>query len=259
VTEKARILLTNDDGINAPGLKALKQRLENDFEVWVVAPDVERSTSSHAMSLRSPLFVEEISERSFSVRGLPADCVYLALHHFMPAYADLVISGINAGANMGKDVFYSGTVAAAREGAFHGIRALASSLVQGRDFRVAADITFQVASSLLERSDDELLPLLFSLNIPGKDVKGLRTGVLGLRKYPKQVEKRTVPVTGEDYYWLGGPPIEDDLLEGTDGWLVRNSYAAITPLSLDQTQGDKVEYTAQCFRNLEDVNESQPG
>ena len=154
-----RILLANDDGIQAPGLRALAQSLAALGEVWVVAPDRERSATSHSISLNQPLRLRQVGEREFSVDGTPTDCVYLGLHHVLPAPADIVVSGINDGPNLGNDVLYSGTVSAAMEGALFGYSALAVSLClpeqrggrasEPADFATAAEIARELVLAVL--------------------------------------------------------------------------------------------------------------
>jgi len=247
-----RILLSNDDGIEAPGLRALEERLRDMAELWVVAPDKERSTTSHAMSLHSPIFMHQAGERRFAVEGLPADCVYLALHHLLPSFPALVISGINAGANLGRDVFYSGTAAAAREAALHGVRGLACSLASGDDFAMASDVTAGLVEKILSSRPADEVPLLLNLNIPAKRPSEIRPGVLGERVYPRSVEARKVPVSGLTYYWLGGPPVESQLSQGSDAWLIQNGYASLTPLSLDQTLFASMERTRALLQRCRD-------
>jgi len=144
-----RILLSNDDGIRAEGLQALRQALAPLAEIWVVAPDRERSAVSHAISLHQPLRVEQVAERQYAVDGTPTDAVYLALHHLMPEQPDLVMSGINRGHNLGNDVVYSGTVSAAMEGALFGHKAVAISLCLSEDHGLAGARTqhFETAAA----------------------------------------------------------------------------------------------------------------
>ncbi len=239
------VLLTNDDGIEAPGIQALEAAfLElQHVEVWIVAPDSERSTCSHGMSLTRPVFAQEVGPLKFAVDGLPVDCVYLAMYGLMPRKPDIVISGINAGANLGSDVIYSGTVAGARQAALQGVHGIASSLVAGRDYRAAARITRQIALELgvLQTKEASLL----NLNFPGGSFTGPRFAPLGAREYPRVVTKRIAPLTGETYYWLGGPPVSSRRIEGTDTWLIEHGIASATSLSVDQTAVDEMRELTQ--------------
>ena len=229
------VLLTNDDGIDAPGLKALARAFERqpDVEVWTVAPDSERSTCSHGMTLHRPVFSKKVGERRIALSGLTGDCVYFGMFKCLPKRPDVVISGINRGPNLGGDVVYSGTVAGAREAVIRGVHGVAASLVSGDDFepvaRSVVEIGLQVAGLPVG------VPRLLNLNYPPGDFEGPRFAYLGQRSYPEEVERRVVPISGRDYYWLGGPPVRDQLLEGSDGWLIDRGVASATLLSTDQT------------------------
>jgi 5'/3'-nucleotidase len=235
MAEPLRILLTNDDGIDAAGINALERVFCEceDVELWVVAPDRERSTCGHGMSLSRPVYVSERGLRRIAVDGLPADCVYLAFFGLMPKPPDVVVSGINHGANLGDDVFFSGTVGAAREATMLGVHGVAVSLVDGNDFEAAAKSVCEIALSLAKRQD--LPALLLNINYPVGSFSGPQMAKLGKRNYPRVVSERKVPLTGQRYFWLGGPPIEDREIAGSDGWLISRGIASTTLLSLDQT------------------------
>jgi len=231
---KLRVLVTNDDGIDAEGLGALLEALEatGELDVWCVAPLQQRSACSHGMTLDRPIFAERRSPRRFATSGLTADCVYFGMFGCMPAKPDVVVSGINRGPNLGTDVIYSGTVAGAREAAVRGVHGIAISLVDGDDFepvaRHAAPLAVELASSGSER------PVVLNLNYPAGGFDEMRTGSLGRRRYPLTVEERLSPGRGDRYYWLGGPPVEDERVEGSDGWLISKGIASATFLSTDQ-------------------------
>ncbi len=240
-----RILVTNDDGIDAPGLAALEAVAAQLGEVWTVAPATEQSARSHALTMHEPLRVVEHPRpgihRRFAVTGTPADSVYIALHHLLPSPPDLTLSGINRGANLSNDVLYSGTVAAAREAAAHGIPALASSLwarSASPRWDTAQQVTLRVARTIIERG----LPprVLLSLNVPDlapDALRGLRVAPLGLRHYAASVAVKSDP-RGRPYFWIGGDHDRFDDVPGTDGPLCEAGYATLTPLQMDLTAHD---------------------
>ncbi len=235
MTEPTTVLLTNDDGIDALGLRAMADTLASReaVEVWVAAPDRERSTCSNAMTLSRPVFVRELAPRQFAVDGLPVDCIYLAAVELMPRPPDVVISGINHGPNLGTDVIFSGTVAGARQAVLMNIHGVAASLVEGREFARAAEVTADIALALADRSAAP--PQLLNLNFPGGNFEGPRFAPLGVRHYPRVVSKRVAPLTQSTYYWLGGPAVKDGNVAETDGWMVTHGIASATPLAIDQT------------------------
>jgi len=232
------ILLTNDDGIDASGLRALEVRLvEEGWSVWVVAPDRERSAQSHALTMHHALRARERGAQRWAVSGTPADCVYLALHGLLPIRPDCVVSGINRGANLGNDVHYSGTVAGAREGCLNGLPSLSASLHipsrQPRQWDPAADLVVQVMSKVAVHGLPQGVHL--NLNVPnGPTCEGLKVCPLGPRHYEPLVSERADP-RGRAYYWIGGPPRRGEAGQGTDvGWVSRG-FATLTPLAVDVT------------------------
>jgi 5'-nucleotidase len=230
-----RVLLSNDDGVHAAGLRALAAAFSGD-EVWVVAPDREQSASSHAISLSRPLRVVEERPRWFAVDGTPTDAVYMGLCLVLRgAPPDVVVSGINHGPNLANDVHYSGTVAAAMEGALLGVPAVAVSLASGppHDFSHAARFGAAVARQLAARAQKE--PMLLNVNVPPGPVHGFRLVRLGKRTYGNEVVEKTDP-RGRKYYWIGGEggPRNEDI-PGSDCNAVREGLATITPLHLDST------------------------
>jgi 5'-nucleotidase len=247
------ILLTNDDGILAPGINAIREELERigGHEIWAVAPDRERSASGHAITMYRPLFpvkadIPGAKSPCYSVTGTPADSAKLAIEALLPRRPDLVISGINRGANLGTDLFYSGTVAAALEGPILGIPAIAASLDSwdSKDYSEAARFTAELALKVLA----EGLPAgtLLNVNLPARprdQLKGVRITRLGRRLYKDQWDKRTDP-RGKTYYWLAGELMELDNGEDTDVVAVEQGYISVTPIHLDLTRYDQMRRLA---------------
>ena len=238
-----RILVSNDDGIAANGLRALAEAVSPLAEVWVVAPETEQSASSHALSLHRPLRIKKHAERWYGVDGTPADCVYLAVHHLMkdqpPA---LVLSGINHGANLAEDVIYSGTVAAAMEGSLLGCPAIAFSLAtrKGFDFQHAA----RFAHALVKAALASKLPsqMLLNVNVPPQGTaNGYVVTRLGRHSYEAGVIQKEDP-RGRRYYWIGGSDSEHISIPGSDcNAIVEDGKVSITPLMLNLTDATFVE------------------
>jgi 5'-nucleotidase len=232
-----RILLSNDDGIYAAGLRALAAAFDGD-EVWVVAPDREQSASSHAISLHRPLRVHELSPRRWAVDGTPTDAVYVGLNHVLKnARPDVVLSGINHGPNLGNDVHYSGTVAAAMEAALLGVHALAISLAAPppHDFSEAARFAAALARRVVA-SPPGGGPLLLNVNVPAGPVRGFRLAPLGKRTYGNAVVEKTDP-RGRHYYWIGGEggAVNEDIPGSDCNTVMLDGLASVTPLRLDST------------------------
>ena len=229
-----RVLLSNDDGVHAPGLAALAAAFPDD-EVWVVAPDREQSASSHAISLHRPLRIVQVGERRFSVDGTPTDAVYLALNHVLRARPpDLVLSGVNNGPNLGNDVLYSGTVAAAMEGALLGVTAIAVSLAARapHDFGPAAAFAAELARRVTAHPPPA--PTLFNVNVPAGPVKGYRFTRLGIRTYGNEVVEKQDP-RGRSYFWIGGTASHRDIPHSDCNTVFDDGLVAVTPLHLDLT------------------------
>jgi len=230
-------LLSNDDGYASPGLQAVREALLRDWDVIVVAPEVEQSASSHSLSLRSPLRLRAVSDGVYALSGTPADCVYVALHggpKVLPRRPDLVVSGINLGLNLGQDTFYSGTVAAAREAALRGIPALATSTHVSLDLAPVAAASARIARALLDSHTRTPRPVLLSANFPKGWNGEVRATRLGRRIYEERVDFRSDPY-GRDYLWLGGPGVRHHESEGTDTAAYDVQVASVTPLLLDLT------------------------
>lgn len=235
------VLLTNDDGFLAPNLRALRDELQSWAQVIVVAPESEQSATSHALTLHRPLRLREAEPAVFALDGTPADCVYVGLHSPrkpLPRRPDLVVSGLNHGLNLGADVFYSGTVGGAREGALRGIPALACSAASKVDRGAAAAFASRVARQVLAVARGVVSarrPLLFNLNIPpGAGPWALRATVLGSRLYADQVIHAQDP-RGRDYLWIGGAPERHEEIPGSDTEAHELGHASLTPLLLDLT------------------------
>lgn len=240
-----RILISNDDGIFAPGIKALSEAIAREHEVYVVAPDRERSANSHALTLNKPLRAEEVDifngvKESWHVNGTPADCVKIGVGAILKQQPDMVISGINRGQNMGTDVIYSGTVSAAMEGNILGIQSLAVSLASFSDMHYETASEF-VLEFIRNFKTNELDPkTLLNLNVPSipyKELAGARITKLGIHRYVDVIEKRE-DLRGKVYYWLGGAPSDHDDEDDTDTEAIKNNYVSITPIHYDLTNYD---------------------
>ncbi|HLE16251.1 MAG TPA: 5'/3'-nucleotidase SurE [Anaerolineales bacterium] len=245
------ILVTNDDGVNAPGLLALAQEMRKLGQVTVLAPERNWSASGHVKTMHRPLRVTEViladGTTALASDGAPSDCVALALLGLLPDSVDLVVSGINPNANVGHDVTYSGTVTAAMEAAIWGIPGLAFSLdppgdpVEKVEYITAARIAGKITKQVVEQG----LPkgALLNVNIPGlleQDIKGILVTRQGLRVYRDQLDRRNDP-RGKPYYWIGGEAPTGIPEEGTDIGALAAGYVSITPLDLDLTACEVIE------------------
>jgi 5'-nucleotidase len=237
------ILLSNDDGYLAKGLTALANALREHADISVVAPDKNRSAASNSLTLEMPLRAFAEDNGFIKVDGTPTDCVHLAITGLLENEPDMVFAGINHGSNLGDDVLYSGTVAAATEGRFLGLPAVAISLASGDDpvhFETAA----HVAVVLLKKLIQNPLPRDTILNvnvpdIPVQDLKGYRATRLGQRHKSEQVVKSTDP-RGRAIYWVGPPGAEQDAGPGTDFYAINSGYVSVTPLQVDLTWYDRI-------------------
>ncbi|HVN79836.1 MAG TPA: 5'/3'-nucleotidase SurE [Terriglobia bacterium] len=230
------ILLTNDDGIQSAGIVALAEAVSAVGRVTVVAPDRERSASSASLTLHLPLRYEEVGPGRFSVEGTPTDCVIIGLHQILPSLPDLVISGINKGANLGHDVAYSGTVSAASEGANQGIPSFAISLAAREEFRF--EEAAQFAAILAERIVKEGLPsgVILNVNVPGQEILGVRVTRQGHRNV-RNIFVENMDPRGRRYFWLD-QEMETETQRGSvdsDYMAVNSGFISITPLKLDRT------------------------
>lgn len=233
-----KILVSNDDGYLATGINVLTAALEEVADVVVVAPDRNRSAASNSLTLKVPLRVTEIAPNRYKVDGTPSDCVHLALTGFLDFVPDLVVSGINHGANLGDDVIYSGTVAAAMEGRFLGLPTIAVSLV-GNDLQ-HFDTAAAVASELVQKIERAPLAsdVVLNLNVPNialSELKGIQATRLGFRHKSEQILKDTDPY-GRPIYWVGPAGEGQDAGDGTDFFAVKQGFASVTPLKVDLTR-----------------------
>lgn len=238
-----RILLSNDDGYQAPGLRALSDALSEIAEVRIVAPERDRSGASNSLTLEMPIRARKVSDKIISVEGTPTDCVHLAITGLLEEEPDMVVSGINSGANMGDDVLYSGTVAAATEGRFLGLPAIALSMSSHNPnhyetgARVALEMVDRLARQPMSSTD------ILNINIPDlpyDELQGFEVTRLGHRHKAEPVVKTEDP-RGRPIYWVGPAGPEQDAGPGTDFYAVRNGYVSITPLQVDLTRYDAID------------------
>jgi 5'-nucleotidase len=232
-----KLLLANDDGVHAPGIRALYHELKNKFNTTIIAPLEERSTTGHSLSLDKPLRLEKLEENIYGCSGFPGDCVLMGLHVMKDNRPDVVISGINHGANLGQDLYYSGTVAAAREAAFHNVPGIAVSLVfnsvvEEHHYDTAAKV---IDMCLVEGMHQHIPAMtLININVPNvelSEIKGFKLTEIGFRRYTEEIHAR-IDVRNRDYFWIAG------LYEGfadnpeSDCQAVHDGYVSITPHAL---------------------------
>lgn len=252
-----RILLTNDDGVNAPGLQLLAE-VASAFtdDLWVVAPAEEQSGTGHSLTLTRPVRLRRLAEKRFAVAGTPTDAVLMALFHLMPEQRpDVIISGINRGANLAEDVTYSGTVSAAMEGALAGVRSIALSQVYARE-GMGDTVPFAAAGHWAPRVLEQLLGTnmpagtLVNINFPAlapEEVRGVRVVRQGIRDYGRtQIIQRTDP-RGYNYYWFGLGPSVETPGHSTDLEAVADGFVSVTPLHLDLTHEPSLISLAERF------------
>jgi 5'-nucleotidase len=232
------VLCSNDDGIHAPHLTALVTLIEEFAEVIVVAPERQRSAASHAITLHKPLRLHELQPRRYSLSGTPVDCVYLGILKLCDRTPAVVVSGVNDGYNLGSDVFYSGTVAAAVEGALRGAAGIACSLApRAKD----PDSAIQFAAAVVRAAIAEPMPpgTVLNVNMPGTGTDAYQWTTLGRRLYEDDVSERKDP-RGRPYYWVGGGPAGHADVEGTDCVAIARGWNSITPMHLDLTDRPRV-------------------
>ncbi len=244
-----RILVTNDDGIGAPGIRALEESLKPLGEVTVVAPEREMSATSQSISLHAPLRMHALDERHFAVAGTPADALILAFHHLLGEKPDLVVSGINAGANLGENVVYSGTVAAAMEAVLHGVPSFAVSLASRKqlDFSAAAHFSALLAKKLLE----EGLPpgVMLNVNVPQGEVRGVRLTCQSKRISQNVVRPQKDP-RGRDYYWLDEAVELNHVEPESDYAAILAGEISVTPLQADRTDYPSLNHLSSWLPSL---------
>jgi 5'-nucleotidase len=242
-SNKPLVLLVNDDGIHAPGLKALKASLSPIANLWIVAPHMERSANSHAITIHYPLFVEKLADQEYAVEGTPADCVKIAYNKILPSKPDWIVSGINRGGNLGIDTLYSGTCAAALEGALYNSKSLAVSQngnSKSMDYTHGADLA---RSIILDKNFQGFCGLTLNLNVPESGpIKGIKITSLGQREAEEPILEATDP-RGRSYYWLGGgngpfyPTPGTDILEVSQGFA---SISILKPSLFDEASTRKL-------------------
>jgi len=237
------ILLSNDDGYLAEGLTALANALREHAEISVVAPDRNRSAASNSLTLEMPLRAYTMDNGFIKVDGTPTDCVHLAITGLLRTEPDMVFAGINHGSNLGDDVLYSGTVAAATEGRFLGLPAVAISLAGSNPSHF--DTAAQVAVTLLQQLINQPLPqdTILNVNVPDvaiKDLKGYQATRLGQRHKSEPVIKSKDP-RGRIIYWVGPPGAEQDAGPGTDFYAINAGFVSVTPLQLDLTWYERID------------------
>jgi len=245
-----RILVTNDDGILAPGLKALEEGLKALGEVTVVAPDYERSATSQGITIHAPLRVHTYDAHHYATSGTPADSVILALHLIMKEKPDLVVSGINPGANLGENVIYSGTVAAALEATLHGVPAIAMSSASRKDFDYRSSVQF--AALLAAKVLEEGLPpgIMLNVNVPRGDIHGVRV-TRQSRKITQNVIFENKDPRGRSYYWQDETVAFDNVEPDSDYEAILANEISITPLQVDRTDYGSLNHLSAWLPSLQ--------
>ncbi|SNY93642.1 5'-nucleotidase /3'-nucleotidase /exopolyphosphatase [Cohaesibacter sp. ES.047] len=244
-----RILLTNDDGINAPGLKVLEEIAHSlSDDVWVVAPETEQSGMSHSLTLHDPLRMRQIDEKRFAVKGTPTDCVIMGAGHALPEKPDLVLSGVNRGQNMAEDVTYSGTVAGAMEGALLGVRSIALSQAYGWESKdgISWDCAREHGARVVKDLLKHVLPFqtLLNVNFPDCDPADVKDVVLtrqGRRDQAQLSVEAREDTRGQSYFWLGFEGRRFEPQEGTDLYAIYHKQISVTPLHLDMTDRETLK------------------
>lgn len=246
-----RVLIANDDGIHAPGIQLLEKVVRKYCDdVWVIAPDEERSGASHSVSMHNPIRMRKLDDRHFAIKGSPTDCVLMALHELMDEHPTLVLSGINRGANLAEDAHYSGTVAVAIEATLMGIPAIALSQVFDKGGEVPWETAEHYAAEIIENILAEGIPqgTFVNINFPAvtaADSKGVRVVSQGRRppgafKIDARVDRREVP-----YFWVHLAPDEGDTGRATDLEAVEAGAVSVCPMKLDMTDGDYLRALAR--------------
>ena len=234
---KPLILITNDDGVYAPGIRALLGAVRDLGEAVIVAPERNNSAISHALTMNRPLLVTEMEKNIHTLDGTPTDCVMLAVNKILPKKPDLLISGINAGPNLGDDISYSGTVSAAIEGAMHGVPSLAFSLAgpPPYSFETAAAVARKLTGlALLRRQSAGTILNINIPPVPAGEIRGFRFTRQGARHYRDAIQETRDP-WGRRHFWIGGGDVLNESGENTDEQAVNAGYVSITPIQIDMT------------------------
>ncbi len=248
------ILLTNDDGIYSLGINTLYRTLSPEHKVIVIAPENEMSATSHSISLHSPLRVRKIDDSHYAVNGTPTDCINVALFHILKKKPDLIISGINQGPNLGTDVTYSGTVAAALEGAILGVKSIAASCVDYRVKDLSGHSEFiRHFIRNLNREKNLFKGSFININMPPaiKEFGNVAVTRLSSRRYEKVIERRKDP-RGREYFWIAGEPMNTDNGKGTDVYAINHGQISITPVKVDMTDKSGLNLLRKYIKGLKD-------
>jgi 5'-nucleotidase len=255
-----RVLVSNDDGVDAPGIRILAQRLAEFGEVTVVAPDRDRSGASNSLTLDAPIRALRLDDGRWRVAGTPTDCVHLALSGLLDHEPDIVVSGINNAANLGDDVIYSGTVSAAMEGRFLGLPAIAVSLVTTDHKGVHYDSAAEAVLQLMRRLLVDPLPAdtILNVNVPDRpwhEIRGWAVTRLGRRHRAEPCVAQTDP-RGRPVYWIGPPGAAADDGPGSDFHAIRDGYVSVTPIHVDLTRYQALEKVSGWISGLQAARES---
>lgn len=244
------ILVTNDDGVHAPGIKALHDAVRHLGRAVIVAPERDKSAVSHALTMNRPLHVRKLGEDAYTLDGTPTDCVTLGMNKILPKMPDLLVSGINPGPNLGDDISYSGTVSAAIEGTMYGIPSLAFSLAGEApfDFETAAGVAWKLASMAMQFG----LPAntLLNINIPQRpagEIRGIRFTRQGRRIYKNAIQETYDP-WGRKHYWIGGGTVQWTGGDDTDEQALQEGYISVTPIQLDLTNHEGRDYLREHWK-----------
>jgi len=244
------ILVTNDDGVSAPGIKALHDAVRHLGRAVIVAPERDKSAVSHSLTMNRPLRVRQLEEDVYTLDGTPTDCVTIGMNKLLPQKPDLLVSGINPGPNLGDDISYSGTVSAAIEGTMYGIPSLAFSLAGEPpfDFETAAGVAWKLASMALQFGLPE--KTLLNINIPQlrpEEIKGIRFTRQGRRIYKNAIQETYDP-WGRKHYWIGGGTVHWSGGEDTDERTLHEGYISVTPIQLDLTNHEGRDYLQEHWK-----------
>lgn len=233
-----KILVSNDDGVHSKGIHILAEYLRDLGEVYIVAPDRERTAAGHSLTLHKPLRIEAIGERIFSLNGTPTDCINLGVNNIIGEKPDLIVSGINKGANLGDDITYSGTVSAAMEGTILGIPSFAISQVGDSDFQFSVAAEFAIYLAKLIIRDGLPKDTLLNVNVPNlsmSEIKGVRMTLLGKRIYDQNTIIEKIDPRGKKYYWIGSNRVKWEERKDTDNIAIEEDMISVTPIHLDLT------------------------
>ena len=251
-----RVLLANDDGVHAPGIRSLYKELSPSFETFVIAPLEERSTTGHSLSLDKPLRLEKLEHNIYGCSGFPGDCVLMGLGHVLKDQRpDVVVSGINRGANLGQDLYYSGTVAAAREAVFHNVPAIGVSLVfnsvlEDHRYEVAATfIKWCLEAGLYKKCPPLTLININVPNIPLDEIKGCKLTEIGFRRYSEEIHAR-MDTRGREYFWIAGFYQGFSENPKSDSQAIKDGYISITPHALIDGCNKDYSELSECIERL---------